>query len=217
MLSDNIKSTQGENMKKIAPLLLTLAALIFSGCGQNTNKLTQGEKELSTVEIVASMKAVGASEEIIQTFEEATKSLAESKMSAQYTDAQRNLAYSIGTGTVMHYEGYYSVRSNYTAYNWGRDGCSSPSAVKNILSTTDTVFRRACNVHDFAYRNFPNFGMGSLLNREYYRLQADNAFLINMNWLCSITYSGTTKGVCYAAALEYFSAVRVFGVTKYGT
>lgn len=91
--------------------------------------------------------------------------------------------------------------SPYWAFDWSTDGCSPPTP-----DAPAGVFRGACRLHDFGYRNF---GKGPTLGRnEAQRKQIDDRFLVEMYRTCDDTGSlgGYTK--CAIIAYGMYEAVR---------
>ena len=79
--------------------------------------------------------------------------------------------------------------SPYNAFDWTDDGCSGrENPVGFVISNSyRNLFNKACQLHDFGYRNF---GEGLKLGRtETIRAWIDNRFRIEMYRICDDTYS----------------------------
>lgn len=83
-----------------------------------------------------------------------------------------------------------------TAFNWTDDGCSGPP---NPFSDN---FRRSCERHDFAFRNYGN-GL-QLKPSEEMRLRINNQFRDDMNQQCD--NQGNPSG-CGSAVTTYYHFV----------
>jgi hypothetical protein len=156
-------------------------------------------------EILEDMRQLGVEPEAIQAYEQALAGLEAARASVE-TLAVSNLqlVQQIGLGTVANYDGFYAGRASYPQFDWSRDGCSAPDGLG--LGYRET-FRPACNVHDFAYGNFPRYPE---LKTSNGRKAADDAFLVNMNAICR-PRSFFSRAACYSAANAYYSAVRLAG------
>lgn len=185
-------------LKRQAFALLAWLALLLAACGGPSGSL--GEPRL---EVLEDMRRLGVAPEAIAAYEEALETLKESTLAPQAA-GDLWLVQAIALGGVANYEAYYAGRQAYPQFDWSRDGCSAPEGLG--LGYRET-FRPACNVHDFGYRNFPNFP--ELYNERGRRLADDN-FLVNMNAICR-PMGTLSRGACYSAAYAYYQAVRLFG------
>ncbi len=102
-----------------------------------------------------------------------------------------------------------SVNSRGKHLNWSSDGCSLPMPVKKYgQNPFGWPYRKACERHDFGYRNYieqkrctnrPNGGT---------RKPLDQVFLSDLRFICSHVKA---RKRCNALALVYYHAVRRFG------
>ncbi|KAL8366505.1 hypothetical protein RB595_005005 [Gaeumannomyces hyphopodioides] len=85
--------------------------------------------------------------------------------------------------------------------DWSTDGCSK--VPQNPLGFP---FRKACERHDFGYRNFANQDRMNSGTRK----QIDQRFRKDLKDTCSEQEKGT-RTVCKVVAETYYAGVRVFG------
>lgn len=108
------------------------------------------------------------------------------------------------------------------AINWSNDGCSVPSAVKNIkgvgwvLKHYSGVFQKSCDRHDFGYRNYGRHAHGLALDSSAARRASiDNRFHSNMDYQCLKRYDDwydvPAREACYEASDIFYGAVRLRG------
>ena len=115
-------------------------------------------------------------------------------------------------------------------FNYTNDGCSVPSYVvfAGLAGAAVTyykgVFKNACIIHDFGYRNFGSGKQAGFtqysVNRNYLtanqrswglsgtKANIDRRFLSQMQMICS---GRLDKAVCNQAANVFHSAVKNFG------
>jgi Prokaryotic phospholipase A2 len=97
---------------------------------------------------------------------------------------------------------------NEAPFNWTSDGCSLPAPVAD-----NELFREACDLHDFGYRNY---GHGLALSpNEDTRNWIDDRFRDEMNRICDNTYSGWRNTSCRWDAGIYYGGVRHRGRDAY--
>ncbi|MDX2007297.1 MAG: phospholipase A2 [Meiothermus sp.] len=179
-----------------------LGMLLLVACSQAPQAV---QTEPSGAQILEEMRQLGVEREAIAAYEQALQNVEAARAGIESLALSNlQLVQVIGLGTVATYNSYYTARSSYPQFNWVRDGCSAPSGLG--LGYRET-FRPACNVHDFAYRNFPSF---PTLATETGRKAADDSFLVNMNRICA-GLGFFSRGACYSAAFAYYSAVRLAG------
>jgi hypothetical protein len=85
-------------------------------------------------------------------------------------------------------------------FDWTNDLCTG--APDNPLGFT---FESACARHDFGYRNYK-----AAQRFEANKDRLDSAFYEDLKRVCA-TYPAVTQPACYALALAYYEAVRIFG------
>jgi hypothetical protein len=91
-------------------------------------------------------------------------------------------------------------------YDWSADGCS----FGEISGPFRDSFNRACNRHDFGYRNYG--GQGLALDRtEGRRTRIDDRLRDDLNGLCRNEHRGITETPCLAAAQAVYAAARSMG------
>ena len=107
----------------------------------------------------------------------------------------------VAWGEVAAYEAEYAARehASFAGLDWSRNGCSAPAGLG--LGYRD-LFRPACNVHDFAYRN-----LGREARTDVNRLRSDAALSRNLQTICRSLARAQRPG-CLAAASAYVRAVR---------
>ena len=98
-----------------------------------------------------------------------------------------------------------------TTFNWSDDGCSAPWWTGTAYYSA--VFNRACERHDFGYRNL---GWGyytsknlALSSTPGTKDAIDKVFLADMRALCANRGSGTAS--CLSVAQGFYGAVRKTG------
>ena len=78
--------------------------------------------------------------------------------------------------------------SPYNAFDWTDDGCSGREQIGPISNLYRNLFNKACQLHDFGYRNF---GEGLKLDRtESRRAWIDERFRIQMYRICDDRFAG---------------------------
>ncbi|MCC3779211.1 phospholipase [Streptomyces sp. UNOB3_S3] len=104
----------------------------------------------------------------------------------------------------------FAAQRHVPPFDWSTDGCTPPTP-----SAWATVFRPACVMHDFGYRNY---GGGLRLDPgEERRAWVDRRFLEEMRRVCADRPSEPGFD-CAGAAQTMYTAVRSFGSTAwYGT
>lgn len=126
--------------------------------------------------------------------------------------AQARLAYvkALAWGSMSAYEAAYadqaSANTLYPGLDWSRDGCSAPSGLDLGYSE---VFRPACNIHDFGYRN-----LKVLERTPENRETTDHAFYADMLVICQ-TLPWVRRPECCTAAFIYESGVRLGGESHF--
>lgn len=100
----------------------------------------------------------------------------------------------------------------YNMFDWSTDGCSVLPAIilaPAVIIAAKQLFNRACQLHDFGYRNF---GKGPTLGRtEGQRRLIDNRFLEEMNRICDNPFLAAALGTpvsCRAIAAGFYTGVR---------
>ena len=127
-------------------------------------------------------------------------------------DAQGRLAYvkALAWGSMSSYEAAYADqvggRALYPGLDWSRDGCSAPPGLDLGYGE---VFRPACNIHDFGYRN-----LKVLERTPENRETTDHAFYADMRAICAALV-WIKQPECGAAALIYESGVRLGGESHF--
>ena len=130
----------------------------------------------------------------------------------QAVPTQDRLAYvkALAWGSMTSYQAAYadqaSANALYPGLDWSRDGCSAPSGLDLGYGE---VFRPACNLHDFGYRNLKVFER-TPENRE----TTDHAFYADMLVICG-ALPLIRRPECHAAALIYESGVRLGGESHF--
>lgn len=131
----------------------------------------------------------------------------------------------------------YGASSNYAYYksvhpkalNWTHDGCSVPKSITNVpgvgsvLKHYSKVFNRACNYHDFGYRNYgaatKTKPRPKLQPTAARRKSIDRRLLTLMSRACKSKYSHwyqiPARGLCYDAASLFYGAVRAKGGSSF--
>lgn len=104
------------------------------------------------------------------------------------------------------YDAYAGNSQPYAGLNWSRDGCSAPDGLG--LGHRD-IFRPACYVHDFAYRNLKVYQ-----RTENNRKISDQIFHTNMKAICK-TKAWYKRPACCTAAYAYYKGVRVGGRSSF--
>lgn len=114
----------------------------------------------------------------------------------------------VAWGEVAAYEAEYAAqdRAPFAGLDWSRNGCSAPDGLG--LGYRE-LFRPACNVHDFAYRN-----LGREAHTPENRLRSDAALLRNLQTICGSLARAQRPG-CLAAASAYVRAVRWRGAEHF--
>lgn len=114
----------------------------------------------------------------------------------------------VAWGEVAAYEAEYAAQDHapYAGLDWSRNGCSAPDGLG--LGYRE-LFRPACNVHDFAYRNLKVYE-----RTDANRKTSDEAFHTNMKAICAAK-SWIKRPPCVTAAYAYYQAVRVGGGSSF--
>lgn len=114
----------------------------------------------------------------------------------------------VAWGEVAAYDAEYAAqaRAPFAGLDWSRNGCSAPTGLG--LGYRE-LFRPACNVHDFAYRN-----LGREARTADNRLRSDAALLRNLQTICRSLARAQRPG-CLAAASAYVRAVRWRGDERF--
>jgi hypothetical protein len=107
--------------------------------------------------------------------------------------------------SLTSYNAWASANANRSAwaaydFNWTTDYCSSSPD-----NPFGFPFSKACQRHDFGYRNYKEIGTFSA-NKS----RIDSAFYEDLKRVCN-RYSGATKTSCNSTAWTYYQAVRAFG------
>ncbi|GGZ36712.1 hypothetical protein GCM10010387_33480 [Streptomyces inusitatus] len=97
-------------------------------------------------------------------------------------------------------------------FDWRADGCSVP--MKDF--PYKKKFRRACDQHDFGYRNYGARGKLELSPTRATRKKIDGRFLAEMRRTCNDTYKGRSRTKCRLLAANYYLAVRAVGGKAFG-
>jgi phospholipase A2-like protein len=102
----------------------------------------------------------------------------------------------------LHYDDF-ARHPRVTPFDWDTDGCSSPVPV-------DRLFREACAMHDFGYRNYGRHYRGLNLSptRET-KSWIDGRFLEEMRLICADHYPG--KVWCLTSTRVVYEVVSRFG------
>ncbi len=111
-----------------------------------------------------------------------------------------------------------SHKYHYSAYDWSADGCSTPVAgvpgVGGYLKNNPVPginFAKACNRHDFGYRNYGKAGGLQMHPTDYRRRAVDARFYWDMTWICDNEVNVALRSSCYGWRNVYYKAVRNFG------
>ncbi|MGW6458302.1 phospholipase A2 [Streptomyces sp. NPDC055078] len=97
-------------------------------------------------------------------------------------------------------------------FNWTSDGCSTPK--KNFPYRGR--FKKACNQHDFGYRNYGAKGKLELSPTKATRKKIDAKFLNEMKRTCADVYKGGARTKCKVAAVGYHRVVRIVSAKNFG-
>lgn len=95
------------------------------------------------------------------------------------------------------------------AWDWSDDGCSAPVEAPIVEAKWNELFHRACQRHDFGYRNFGGFGIKPT---DPQRWRVDSKFLREMRAAC---VGNSEFKECRRAASGYFEGVRNFGARAF--
>ncbi|WP_293910053.1 phospholipase A2 [Deinococcus sp.] len=131
---------------------------------------------------------------------------------AEPLNAQGRLAYvkALAWGSMQNFEAAYASQASndapYPDLDWSRDGCSAPPGLDLGYGE---VFRPACNIHDFGYRN-----LRVLERTPQNRETTDHAFYADMQAICAALI-WIKRPECSAAALIYESGVRLGGTSHF--
>lgn len=91
-------------------------------------------------------------------------------------------------------------------FDWTANGCS----FGEISGPFRESFNRACNRHEFGYRNYG--GRGLALDRtEARRTRVDDRLRDDLNGICRHDHAGLTETPCLAAAQAVYAAARAAG------
>ena len=113
--------------------------------------------------------------------------------------------YSWTQTSASSYNAWASAEANRTAwsayaFDWSTDYCSSSPD-----NPFGFPFKKACQRHDFGYRNYKAMGTFSA-NKS----RIDSAFYEDLKRVCN-GYSGGTKSSCDGTAWTYYQAVKALG------
>ena len=109
----------------------------------------------------------------------------------------------------------------YSFVNWTSNGCSSPKlsavffTVNAVLRSFDSLFNRACRLHDFGYNNVGPLS-SDYESQESLRNEVDAVFHGEMMAACRGTFFAT-RWECNLAADGYYQAVRAYGASHWTT
>ncbi|NLU70733.1 phospholipase A2 [Streptomyces sp. HNM0574] len=93
-------------------------------------------------------------------------------------------------------------------YNWTNDGCSVPTGFEPYSK----VFRPACELHDFGYRNYGGNWELKLSPTRETKQWIDGRFRTEMRRVCDDTYRNPlSRQGCLRAADAYYGAVSLGG------
>lgn len=97
-------------------------------------------------------------------------------------------------------------------FDWTANGCS----FGEVSGPFRESFNRACDRHDFGYRNY---GAGSLRLdvSEARRTRVDDRLRDDLNALCRRDHAGLTETPCLAAAQAVYTAARSMGSAQFHT
>lgn len=91
-------------------------------------------------------------------------------------------------------------------FDWAADGCS----FGEVSGPFRDAFNRACNRHDFGYRNYGGGGL-ALDVTEARRARVDDRLRDDLNGVCRGEFRGLTETPCLAAAQAVYGAARAMG------
>lgn len=97
-------------------------------------------------------------------------------------------------------------------FNWRADGCSVPMEDFPYRKK----FKRACDQHDFGYRNYGGRSRLKLSPTKATRQKIDDRFLDEMTRTCTDAYKGRSRAKCRFVAANYYLAVRAVGGKAFG-
>ena len=99
-----------------------------------------------------------------------------------------------------------------SGFHWSSDGCSTP-AIRD-LDRWNALFKPACDRHDFSYGVY---GRGGDVEdaTESQRRKVDDQFLLDMNGICTATYTWLRRAECLLVARGYHTVIRQVGVLAY--
>jgi hypothetical protein len=97
-------------------------------------------------------------------------------------------------------------------FNWSSDGCS----FGEITGPFRESFNRACDRHDFGYRNYGGTGL-ALDRTETRRTRVDDRLRDDLNGVCRSQHAGLTETPCLAAAQAIYATVRSQGSSWFMT
>lgn len=97
-------------------------------------------------------------------------------------------------------------------FDWGSNGCSVPGWTLPITAYWSAFFSKACDRHDFGYRNYghPTSMHAALGSDEDYKYRIDKRLLSDMQGRCT-RYRPTSS--CYSAAASFYGALRASGTS----
>lgn len=98
-------------------------------------------------------------------------------------------------------------------FDWTSDGCS----FGEISGPFRDSFNRACDRHDFGYRNYGGGGRLRLENTEARRTRIDDRLRDDLNGICRRDHSGLTETPCLALAQAIYAAARSQGRSWFTT
>ncbi len=91
-------------------------------------------------------------------------------------------------------------------FDWSADGCS----FGEISGPFRDSFNRACNRHDFGYRNYGGTGL-ALDRTEGRRTRIDDRLRDDLNTICRSEHRGLLETPCLAAAQAVYAGARSMG------
>jgi hypothetical protein len=97
-------------------------------------------------------------------------------------------------------------------YNWSSDGCS----FGELSGPFRESFNRACDRHDFGYRNYGGTGL-ALDRTEARRTRVDDRLRDDLNGVCRSQHAGLTETPCLAAAQAIYATARSQGSSWFMT
>lgn len=105
-------------------------------------------------------------------------------------------------------------RSAPRPFDWRDDNCSVPRGARVLIDNDYLrIFRKACERHDFGYRNF---GKGLELDRTADRRKwIDQRFKADMLRICEQRERKDGWDICEASAEKFYGAVRLFGADEF--